>query len=372
MTHQFVFMVPEPTTALSSRQVQEGVVAFADYLREAGVGQFEGLFFESMKSLEDHLAAEREAGRSPAFAVLPSLIAYSRASSWGISPFLCPVQKGSILGGRVVLVPRSHPASTLRDLKGARLAAARIWAEAPALLGTLMLEDGTDAGRFFGEIVPLASQQDILLAIRRNRADAGLVSRGFFDDAAERNVGVWRDFRVLADVDETHLAGFFAFAAAPTDVLETMQQAALGASSSDAGQHILDLFRLDGFRVCDRDEFALVEGRMLGQESVASSTSSPAPGPTPGEVPCARMEVESDPDSGELTLIVSFDGSAPVAVAARVRFDGEPPVRHELECAAHLCILSLSGEGRRSLEVTLDPGDGTSCRSHRYLLGGDP
>ena len=235
---QILVFLPEPSSASDKGEMVRAANTWADYLSTSGVGQFQARHFDTFAEVDAYMAESRDSGRPPLFGVLSELVALSKAREWGAEPIFCPIYEGRSTIRRLIIAPRNSPATSIEDFRGMRLATVQMWAELPQLLGVLLFEEATDPYQFFESLVPLENQSDCLVAVMRRQADAGLVTEGFFDAAQHRNRQVWREFKVVVELAELHLAPMMVFENTPPEMVEAIKVLALTAQDSEAGRDV--------------------------------------------------------------------------------------------------------------------------------------
>lgn len=354
----FIGFNPEPVNASDRMETIDAANAWGDYLREAGVGEFQVFIFESLAETDKFIKERHAMGKPPVFAAMHNLVALSRAKEWQATPILCPVLDGRTTIERLVVVPRSHPAKTLADLDGQRLAVVKMWAEVPDLLGLTLYGDAISPAKRLKELVAVESQRDCLVSVIRRGADAAMVNKGFFDAAREKNRQVWAEFKILAELPAQHLATIMTFDKAPAEVSEALKTASLNARDSDSGQHFLDVFNIDGFEVCTNDTYAAIEGKLLaklkpaaaGAPATAPPSSAAPPPPAGGEaleevadVAVTELSLEKD-ETGEVMVSAQLSAPPPATPEARISLDEGAERIVPMQCAESLCVATLSPE----------------------------
>ena len=384
--YTFITFITEPVNASDRTEMVEAASAWGEYLHETGVGEFNVVFFDVVSEVDAYIRERTAMGKPPVFAAMHNLVAIWRMKEWKATPVLCPIIDGSSTTARLVVVPRSHPAKTLQDLEGSRLAVVRMWAEVPSLLGLTLFSDAVAPTTFFEELVAVESQKDSLIALMRRQADAALVNQGFFDAAQKRNRQVWKEFKVLAELPEQHLAVVVTFEGAPPGLGEALRAAALIAQDSDAGQHLLDVYNVDGFEVCGEEDYARIEGRLLSKlegpgsadSGSPSADASSADAPAAAALPRSSLSIEElgleKEATGDLLVTANLSAPAEGAVKARISFDGSGSRDVAMDCFEKLCVGTLSagdvaGVSKIEVELILDAGGEQSLgKPKSYVL----
>ena len=392
--YEFVAYLPDPTADAEYLEMVDSFEAYAEYMREMGVGEFRPYFFTSLQEAESFILERRAQGRPPVLGVIHNLLVVEKAEKWGFKPIACPVYEGSTKTRQVVIAPRSHPASSVRDLEGQRLAVVRVWGDIPAHLGLVLFNEAISPRQFFRELVTTERLNDCLTAVMRRAADAAMVNQAFFDVAQRRSRHVWKEFKVLGELPEQHIAPVVAFDGAPPELIEKIKAVIFGNPDSDAGRHLLEVFNLDGFEPCDVDEFVELEGQMLAKlgktaPKEAAGTAAPTatvepdatPEPAAGSAEAAtgsadepEVELERDEGAGYMVTL-RFSEPPSVEVGLELAFDGGEPVQLPAQCIDTLCVVAVpgdlcAGKERLSLRVRTETPDGPSLgRNRDYPLG---
>lgn len=378
----FIGFNPEPVNASDRMETIDAANAWGDYLREAGVGEFQVFIFETLAETDRFIKERHAMGKPPVFAAMHNLVALSRAKEWKATPILCPVLDGRTTIERLVVVLRSHPAKSLADLDGQRLAVVKMWAEVPDLLGLTLYSEAVSPASKFKELVPVESQRDCLVSVIRRGADAAMVNKGFFEAAREKNRQVWAEFKVIAELPAQHLATIMTFDQAPAEVSEALKTASLNARDSDSGQHFLDVFNIDGFEVCTNETYANVEGKLLSKlkprGAPGATGATPAAGTPPAaaadpggameelaEAKLVELSLEKD-EGGEVLISAQLSAPLPAPPAARVALDDGPEQELQMQCAESLCVATLSpdaiGKASKLSVLLVVSKDGKSLR----------
>ncbi|MFN7972274.1 MAG: PhnD/SsuA/transferrin family substrate-binding protein [Acidobacteriota bacterium] len=359
----FVAFLPDPTGDADYIEMMDTFEAYADYLRQTGVGEFRVHYFTRLSEAEAFVKKGRGAGKPPAIGVIHNLLVPGKAAEWGFAPIACPVFKGSNLTSELVVSLRASGAKNVRDLKGQRLAALKVWIDSPDLLGLTLFGDATKPGGFFSSVVPTESLKECLAAVIRHEADAALVNKAFFDAAQRRNREVWKELKVVEELPAQHISPVVAFQGAPVDLVEKVKAVIFDSPDSDAGRHLLGVFGLDGFQPCGAQDFDGVEGKLVAKlgKPTAPVPATPAPSTAPSPQPegsdaIASVDVERDADTGEISALIKFKGPAPAGCKAIVSLDDGPEEEKALDCAADVCMLTLAADdvkGKKRLALSV-------------------